>query len=72
MDQITVSIFLLTYNQEQFIAQTINSILMQKANFNFQIVIGEDWSADGTRSICKTFAEKYSNKIKLRTGKLLF
>jgi len=65
MDQITVSIFLLTYNQEQFIAQTINSILMQKANFNFQIVIGEDCSTDGTRSICKTFAEKYSNKIKL-------
>ena len=65
MDQITVSIFLLTYNQEQFIAQTINSILMQKANFNFQIVIGEDCSTDGTRSICETFAEKYSNKIKL-------
>ena len=65
MDQMTVSIFLLTYNQEQFIAQTINSILMQKANFNFQIVIGEDCSADATRSICKTFAEKYSNKIKL-------
>ena len=65
MDQITVSIFLLTYNQEQFIAQTINSILMQKANFKFQIVIGEDCSTDGTRSICKTFAEKYSNKIKL-------
>jgi len=61
----TVSIFLLTYNQEQFIAQTINSILMQKTNFNFQIVIGEDCSADATRSICKTFAEKYSNKIKL-------
>ena len=61
----TVSIFLLTYNQEQFIAQTINSILMQKANFNFQIVIGEDCSTDGTRSICETFAEKYSNKIKL-------
>ena len=65
MDQITVSIFLLTYNQKQFIAQTINSILMQKTNFNFQIVIGEDCSADATRSICKTFAEKYSNKIKL-------
>lgn len=65
MDQMTVSIFLLTYNQEQFIAQTINSILMQKANFNFQIVIGEDCSTDGTRSICETFAEKYSNKIKL-------
>lgn len=65
MDQMTVSIFLLTYNQEQFIAQTINSILMQKTNFNFQIVIGEDCSTDGTRSICETFAEKYSNKIKL-------
>jgi len=38
---------------------------MQKTNFNFQIVIGEDCSTDGTRSICETFAEKYSNKIKL-------
>ncbi|MDO7172724.1 glycosyltransferase [Mariniflexile sp. AS56] len=65
MNQITVSIFLLTYNQEHFIAQTIESILMQKTNFNFQIVIGEDCSTDSTRAICETYANKHSNKIKL-------
>lgn len=56
---------MLTYNQEQFIAQTIESILMQKTNFNYQLVIGEDCSTDQTRSICESYATKYGDKIKL-------
>ena len=39
MSAITVSIFMLTYNQEQFIAQAIGSILNQDTNFNYQLVI---------------------------------
>ena len=65
MTNFTVSIFMLTYNQEQFIAQTIESVLMQKTNFNYQLVIGEDCSNDTTRSICETYASKYPDKIKL-------
>lgn len=65
MNDITVSIFILTYNQEQFIAQTIESILMQKTNFNFQLVIGEDCSVDATRSICEAYSNQYPQKIKL-------
>jgi glycosyltransferase involved in cell wall biosynthesis len=65
MSEITVSVFILTYNQEQFIRQTIESILMQKTDFNFQLVIGEDFSKDKTRTICEEFAKKNSQKIKL-------
>ena len=64
-NSIVVSIFMLTYNQENFIAQTIESILMQKTNFNFQLVIGEDCSVDKTRIICKTYAKNNPDKIKL-------
>ncbi|MFV8339773.1 glycosyltransferase [Flavobacterium sp. LB3P21] len=65
MNDITVSIFILTYNQEQFIAQTIESILLQKTNFSFQLVIGEDCSTDATRIICEKYARDYGGKIKL-------
>ena len=59
----TVSIFLLTYNQEQFIAQTLDSILIQKTNFSFKIVIGDDASIDDTSNICREYAFRYPDKI---------
>jgi len=65
MTQYTVSIFMLTYNQESFIAQTIESIVNQKTNFDYQLVIGEDCSTDTTREICEKYVELYSSKIKL-------
>ncbi|MCB4799705.1 glycosyltransferase [Neotamlana laminarinivorans] len=63
--QITVSVFMLTYNQEHCIAQAVNSILEQKTSFRFQLVIGEDCSTDNTRSICEDYQNKYPDKIKL-------
>lgn len=56
---------MLTYNQEDFIADTIKSVLMQKTNFPFQLVIGEDGSQDKTAEICRHYAKKYGDKIKL-------
>ncbi len=65
MNKFTVSIFILTYNQERFISQTLESILNQKTNFNYQLVIGEDQSTDSTRIICEKFAAENPLKIKL-------
>lgn len=56
---------MLTYNQEKFIGQAIESIMVQKTGFDYQLVIGEDCSADNTRSICETYASKFGNRIKL-------
>ncbi|MHA1386624.1 MAG: glycosyltransferase, partial [Candidatus Helarchaeota archaeon] len=59
-----VHIFMITYNHEPYIAQAIESVLMQKTNFKYKLLIGEDCSTDGTREIVKTYAEKYPDKIK--------
>jgi glycosyltransferase involved in cell wall biosynthesis len=60
-----VSVFILVYNQEEYIKQTIQSILDQKTNFDFNLVIGEDCSTDNTLNILKDFKNEYPNQIKL-------
>jgi glycosyltransferase involved in cell wall biosynthesis len=59
-----VSLLLLTYNHSEFIAQAINSILEQKVNFDYEILIGDDCSSDGTCEIVDSYAKKYPNLIK--------
>ena len=56
---ILVSVFVVTYNQEKYIRQCLDSILMQKVNFDYEIVIGEDSGTDNTLSICEEYARKY-------------
>ena len=56
-----VSVLIVTYNQEQWIRQTIESILAQKTTYPFEVIIGDDCSTDGTRAICESYASKYDN-----------
>ena len=67
MSKLLVSIVCITYNQENYIAQTIESFLMQKTNFGFEIIIGEDCSTDETRKIIKEYQSR-TDKIKLITS----
>lgn len=60
-----VSVAVATYNQEKFIGQCLDGILMQKTDFPFEIIIGEDESSDNTREICKHYAEEHPDKIRL-------
>lgn len=60
-----VSVFMITYNHEKYIAEALDSILMQKTDFDFDIVIGEDCSTDATRRIVLEYSRKYPDKIKL-------
>jgi glycosyltransferase involved in cell wall biosynthesis len=57
----TVSVFVLCYNQEPYILQTIESILSQKTNFPFAIIISDDSSSDKTPQICESLAAINSN-----------
>ncbi|QHT69585.1 glycosyltransferase [Rhodocytophaga rosea] len=61
--KLTVSI--ITYNQVKFIAQAIDSVLMQQTDFDFEVLIGEDDSNDGTREIVKQYEVKYPDKIRV-------
>jgi len=60
-----VSVSMITYNHEKFIAQAVESVLMQKANFEYELVIGEDCSTDNTRQILLEYQKKYPDKIRL-------
>lgn len=60
-----LSIACITYNHEKYIAQAIDGFLMQKTNFDFEIVIGEDCSTDTTRNIILEYSKKYPDKFKL-------
>lgn len=56
---------MITYNHEDYIAQAIEGVLMQKTDFNFNLVIGEDCGSDGTRKICEQYQQKYPDVIEL-------
>ena len=60
-----VSVCMITYNHEQFIAEAIEAVLAQETDFDYELVLGEDFSMDRTRSICEEYADKYPYKVKL-------
>ncbi len=60
-----VSVVCVTYNHEQYIAETIESFLSQETDFRFEIIIGEDCSTDNTLEIVNNYKKKYPNIIKV-------
>ena len=60
-----VSVHMITYNHEPYIRQAIGGVMMQKTEFEFELVIGEDASQDKTREICFEYQKKYPDKIRV-------
>lgn len=65
MEEIIVSVCILTYYHEKYIRQAIESALSQKTKYNYEIVIFDDFSQDGTRDILKEYAARYPNLIRV-------
>ncbi|MGD8777575.1 MAG: glycosyltransferase [Ignavibacteria bacterium] len=63
-----VSINCITYNHEKFISNAIEGFLLQKTNFPFEVLMGEDCSSDNTLNIIKAYQEKYPDVIKIITS----
>ena len=59
-----VSIKCMAYNHERYIADALDSFLMQKTDFPFEVVIHDDASTDNTASIIGEYQEKYPNIVK--------
>ena len=59
-----VSVIVCTFNQERYIAEALDSILAQKTDFPFQIVLADDCSTDSTGMICRLYAERYPDKVR--------
>lgn len=56
-------VVIITYNQERFISQTIDSVLRQKLEIPFKIIIVDDCSTDKTSDICTEYQSKNSKMI---------
>ena len=66
--QYIVSVAVTTYNMEQYVAEMLDSILMQKTTFPFEIIISDDGSQDRTCEIVKSYQLKYDNIRFINTG----
>jgi glycosyltransferase involved in cell wall biosynthesis len=58
-----LSVAMIAYNHERYVAQAIESVLAQKTDFEYEIVIGEDFSTDGTRAVIMDLRRRHPGKI---------
>ncbi len=65
MEPPLLSVTCMTYNQENYIADALDGILMQETDFPFEIIVHDDCSTDKTADIAVEYAEKYPTIIKL-------
>ena len=59
-----LSVCVITYNHENYIRQCLQSILDQETNFDFEVIVGDDCSTDGTRLIIQEFMQIYPGVMK--------
>ena len=60
-----IDILLTTYNQKKYIVDSLESILAQKTDFSWKLIVSDDGSGDGTREIIEKYQKKFPNKIEL-------
>ncbi|WP_268797013.1 glycosyltransferase family 2 protein [Pseudomonas huanghezhanensis] len=59
-----VSIVCPAYNQEAYIAQTLEAFLAQKTTFEIEILVNDDASTDGTARVIADYAQRYPSLIR--------
>lgn len=64
-----ISVIIVTYNQEDTIGRAIDSVLMQQCNEDIEILVADDASQDSTPDVCKKYAERHPDKIRLFLNK---
>lgn len=62
--KIQVSIVCTTYNQRKYIRKALDSFVMQKTDFPFEILVHDDCSMDGTTEILREYEKRYPTLIR--------
>lgn len=62
--EIMVSIECNSYNHENYIAEALDSMLMQKTDFAYEILVHDDASTDRTAEIIRSYEQKYPDIVK--------
>ena len=55
--EIKVQVVCVTYNQKEYIKEALDSFIMQKTNFGYEVLVGDDGSTDGTSEIVAEYAK---------------
>lgn len=64
-----VSVQVLTFNHINYIKECLDGILMQKTDFPFEVIVGDDCSTDGTTELVLKYQNNYPDKVKVITHK---
>lgn len=68
MNEPLVSVIVLTYNQQDYIARNLDAILSQEVDFKYEIILGEDASQDRTADICRDYQARCPDRIVLQVN----
>lgn len=60
-----VSVIVCTYNQADTIGEALDSILCQDVDFGYEIVLADDASTDATAEVCRRYAARFPERIRL-------
>jgi glycosyltransferase involved in cell wall biosynthesis len=63
---VKVSVVMITYNHERYIAQAIQSVLDQQVDFPIELIVGDDASTDGAPEIIRRFQAAHPQVIRAR------
>jgi glycosyltransferase involved in cell wall biosynthesis len=58
-----VSVLVLCFRHAAFLSQCLDSIFSQVTDFNYEVIIGDDASDDGSQDIIRQYISKYPEKI---------
>jgi len=61
-----VSVVMITYNHEDYIQEAIEGVLIQKTDFNIELIIANDASPDNTDSVVESIKDNYKGNINIR------
>lgn len=63
--QPVLSVLCLSYNHEAFLAQALESFLAQRTDFDFEVVVADDCSTDGSVTVIEAFRERFGDRLSL-------
>lgn len=62
--KIKVSVFCIVYNHKKYIHECLDGFVKQKTTFQFEVIVHDDCSTDGSDEIIKEYQKKYPSIIK--------
>ncbi len=60
-----VNVIIVAYNHEKYIRTTLDSVLGQKTQFPYRVVVADDCSPDHSNEIFREYEAKYGDRLKI-------